>query len=158
MGAEWLPADVRGKLTKMNADATRFEQQLTKLDEQMMKQIGAQEPQAAKLVAGQGAIQATGEQNAASKTQLDKGKESLQQTKDANQQKEKAAGEAKAKADKRAAELNSAAAKKTQQKETLAQQLAAWAQTHKAARTKALAETQQRLQAKGYKITQVRER
>ena len=158
MGAEWLPVDVRGKLGKMNADAVKFEGQLKKLDEQMNTQIAAQVPAAGKLQADQGAIQAVGQQTVKAGSDMTQAQQSLDTTVQANQQKETAAGAAKAQAQQRAAHLTTQAGEKKQQRDNLAAQLQSWAEAHKAARQKALADAQRRLNGSGYTVKEVREK
>jgi hypothetical protein len=158
MGAEWLPVSVANKFTKMNADAVRFNGQLTKLDTQMNQQIAAQLGATQKVAAAGQTVTAVGQQNAQSTAQLGQADQSLQTAQQANAAKGTQAATAQATAEARSAQLAGAAAQRQAQHDTLAAQLAGWAEQHKAARQKAIDETKARMEAQAKRVTGVREK
>ena len=158
MGAKWLPVSVANKFTKMNADAVRFNGQLTKLDTQMNQQIAAQLGATQKVAATGQTVAAVGQQNAQSSAQLGQADKSLQTAQQANAAKGTQAATAQATAEARSAQLAGAAAQRQAQHDSLAAQLAGWAEQHKAARQKAIDETKARMEAQGKRVTEVREK
>jgi hypothetical protein len=158
MGAKWLPVSVANKFTKMNADAVRFNGQLTKLDASMNQQIAAQLGATQKVTAAGQTVAAVGQQNAQSSAQLGQADKSLQTAQQANAAKGTQAATAQAGAEARSAQLAGAAAQRQAQHDALAAQLTAWAEQHKAARQRAIDETKARLEAQGKRVTGVREK
>ena len=158
MGADWLPDDVTAKMRQMNGDAERFERQLAALDAQMMRQIAAQGPAVAKLATDKSSIDAVGQQNAGAQQQMAGAKASLDATKQANSAQQTKANEAKNAATARSNQLANEASQKKAHHDSLAAQLVAWAEAHRAARTKALQDKKQMVEGQGLMVTSVRER
>jgi hypothetical protein len=148
-----LPGGMVSQFQSMNDDATKFMVSLVKTKSNLEAQKAQQPGQAAQIASDKGAIAATGTQAAATKGQFTQAQTGAAQLSAANAQQTSFVAEKKAKAGQDAAKAGEGADKLTAKKTTLAAQVEAWAQEHKAARMKAIEETVAKVEATGAKVT-----
>jgi hypothetical protein len=148
-----LPGGVVSSFQSMNSDATKFMQSLVKTRSGLEGQKAQQPGQAAEIASAKGAIAATGTQAAATKGQFTQAQTGAAQLAAANEQQTSFVAAKKAKAAQDAAQASEGAGKLQAKKTTLAAQVEAWAQEHKAARMKAIEETVKKVEATGAKVT-----
>jgi hypothetical protein len=150
--------NVKQNLLKMNNDAKRFLGALAQMDGKMAEQNNAQPARQQELQGDHSRLQTTDQQAGNSQQDFQKAHEGTQALQESNTQKLNQAIEAKSEAATQKEELSTAAEQKQQQAQTLSEQMQSWAQTHQAARQIAIAETQKRLQEKGFVIRGVQEK
>ena len=150
--------NVKQNLLKMNNDAKRFLGALAQMDGKMAEQNNAQPARQQELQGDHNRLQTTDQQAGNSQQDFQKAHEGTQALQESNTQKLNQAIEAKSEAATQKEELSTAAEQKQQQAQTLSEQMQSWAQTHQAARQIAIAETQKRLQEKGFVIRGVQEK
>jgi hypothetical protein len=147
---------VKNGILKMNSDARRFLGQLEQVDKTVTAQKDSQADREKQAQADHGTLQKVGQEAKKSDETFDKTKQKTGDLNSDNKAKLDEASSNKQQADQSSDML----AKHAQQKKTQAQSMAAalqdWAQAHAQARSNAIEQTKKRLQAKGYKITEVK--
>lgn len=145
-------------ILKMNTDSKNFLKQLDTMDNTIKDQKATHGERDKGIQADAKTIDDTNKQAADSDKSLNQAKQTTQDLDTTNKERLDQATKIRTDADQTGATLDKQAQAKQAKAQSLAATLDAWAPRHKQARVEALEETKKRLQAQGYKITEVKER
>jgi hypothetical protein len=151
--ADVLPGSMVSGFQKMNDDGTKFMASLVKAKAGIQTQQAQQGPRGAEIAQTGARIQQTGAQAGATQGQFAQAQTGAAKLAEANQQQTAFVAGRKAKATSDKGHADEGAKKLQDKKQTLAQQVEAWAGEHKAARQKAVEDTVKKMEAGGAKVT-----
>jgi hypothetical protein len=152
--ASHLPGSAGDKMAELNTDARNMQDAFGKMDGHMGHADGEQPARAAELDNDSQRIASTGAQAQASHEQLQTAADGAAGLQSANEATLGAAQQRQQAADQRRDELDAAAADRQASADSLAEQMRAWAQTHRDERAQAVAATVAQLQDKGKIVTE----
>ena len=152
--ASHLPGSAGDKMAELNTDARNMQDAFGKMDGHMGHADGEQPARAAELDNDSRRIASTGAQAQASHEQLQTAADGAAGLQSANEATLGAAQQRQQAADQRRDELDAAAADRQATADSLAEQMRAWAQTHRDERAQAVAATVAQLQDKGKIVTE----
>jgi hypothetical protein len=145
-------------ILKINADSSHFISQLDKMDETISAQKAQQAERDKGVAADAATIKATDQKAGQSGEKLDAAKGTADDFDEKNKQRKSDAGEARKSSTAAAARFDAQAQQKQGQTISLAAAMQSWAQGHRHARVAALEASRKRLEALGYRVTEVREK
>jgi hypothetical protein len=148
----YLPASAEAPMTRMGADATRFLDALAQVDATMNEQNAAQPARQVELQGNAARLQQTTTQAAGSQADLQQSQDGAQSLQETNAARLAQAAAARDVAAGQCDQIGGEIADREQQAQSLAEQLQVWTVVHKAARDAAVAATQERLRALGYRV------
>ncbi len=143
----------KDKMDAMNKDARGFQSALGQMDSAMSEQSAAQPAKQQELTQDQTRIETVEEKATTTQQEFEQSSEGAQNLQQLNEEKITEATEAKEEAAEQRETADEMIVNKETQAQTLAEQLQAWANEHKAAREAAIQEAKARLQKQGYEIT-----
>ncbi len=146
------------KVLKVNSDSNRFLAQMDQMDQTMAGQKGQHEERDKGIKADADTLKDTNTRADRSAEAFAAAKETTEDFDKENQDRIKESSEQKAAARQSTAKLETQARQKQSQAVSLAAAMQFWAQSHQQARRDALEQTRVRLEAIGYRVTEVRER
>jgi hypothetical protein len=155
--ASVIPDPAGSKMAQMNRDSRQMLGAFAEIIVAMATQNEEQPARQQSLQDDSGSLETTNEQGATSQENFQQASEGAQGLQTANDASVVEAGQAREEVTQQRNELDEAATTKENQASTLAEQLQAWAQAHRAARQAAIEQTQERLRNEGHVITSVSE-
>jgi hypothetical protein len=148
---------VKRGLIKMNTDTTKFLDQLDQMDAAMDQQKSAQSARQQKLEGDAKTLDQTNQNANESKSSFQQANDTTGQLDSDNKARKDEAAKMKNEAAQDAQGLQKDAEQKKAKAQSMAAALDSWAQNHRKARLDALEQTKKNLEARGYKITEVKE-
>jgi hypothetical protein len=145
-------------LLKVNADSSRFLSPFDKADQAIADQKNQQAVREQGIKADVATLKSTDTKAGAAAATFDTAKQNTDDFGEKNKQRKEDARGAKTEAQKTAATLDAQARQKQGQAMSLAAAMQFWANGHRQARLVALEATRKRLEARGYRVTEVAEK
>lgn len=141
----------------INRDTTNLQNAFLQMDTSMSEQDEAGPAKEQALASDAETLTGAGEEATESQQQLEQAGEGAQNLQQENEEKITEAGNARAEAQQQGSQLDNALDTKQGQAQSLSTQLQVWAQEHKDARSQAIEQTVQQLEADGFTGVQVSE-
>lgn len=151
----YLPGSIGATFEEMQGEANTFILKLLEAKGLIEGEAQAGEPRLAESQANQGQIEATAAENEASQSTIGQAEADVSAVADQQGEQASEAHETAACFQAEADEAGTLAEDMAAEHESLAEELQAWAEEHKAARALAVEETRVRLEEQGYTVTQV---
>jgi hypothetical protein len=148
----------RNKVLKVNTDANQFLGKLDEMDKTIEAQRAAQAERKTGIAADKATLKTTADKAGHSAESLDAAQQTAADFADKNKERKETAKTQGTAAAATAARLDAQAQQKNAQAVSLSAAMQSWAQAHRQARLDALAATRKRLEAAGWRVTEVREK
>jgi hypothetical protein len=147
---------VKQGILKMNSDARRFLGQLEQVEKTVTSQKDSHPDREKQTETDHATLRQTDQHAQQSNETFDKTKQKTEELTKDNEAKRDEAKSYKQQADQSSTKLEAHAEQKKAQAQSMAASLQSWAQAHEQARLDSLEQTKKRLEAQGYKITEVK--